>query len=445
MPWLIKSKKGFTLIETIIGLGVFVIISGSLIMLFQQGLRVTSEDKARNGALALAQEKIETIKNLAYIEIGTQGGIPAGNIAQSETVTLNNIDYDIITDIRYIDDIFDGTVTTGDALEIDYKKVQIQVSWVSKYNTRPIVLVTNIAPRDLEQEELGETGTLWIEVYDNSASPVPTANVAITNNLVTPNVSITSQTGTDGIYLLPGAPLSIQGYEVTVTKNSFSTDKTYDSDLLLNPNPTPAHLSVGMDEVTSQSFFIDYLSNLNIAVKDYGTDDAIADFPFTLAGEKTIGSLGDGSPVYKYSQSLTSNATSSINLSNIEYDTYGVSFDNTATGYDLAGSSQFLPLVLSPQTTEDLTIHLTAHASNTLLVNIKDSADAPISEANVRLYKTDLSYDSTQATTAYGQTFFTPLDAETYNTQITKDGYATNTLLIEINGQTQETSQLDTL
>jgi hypothetical protein len=75
----------------------------------------------------LAQEKIEVVRNMPYENIGTVGGIPPGVLPQTETVTINNLAFEIKTTIVYIDDPFDG-LSPDDLLPTDYKRVSIEIS-----------------------------------------------------------------------------------------------------------------------------------------------------------------------------------------------------------------------------------------------------------------------------------------------------------------------------
>ena len=66
---------------------VFVGISGA----FQLSIELVSNNKARIGAAALAQEQMEYIRSLSYDSMGVQGGIPAGNVPQTEVIPLNGV------------------------------------------------------------------------------------------------------------------------------------------------------------------------------------------------------------------------------------------------------------------------------------------------------------------------------------------------------------------
>ncbi len=430
-----KEEKGFSLMETVVAVAIFGLITTSLYSLFTIGIKVVNENKARVGARVIAEERMEIVRNLPYDNVGTVGGVPSGDIAQSEITVLNNISYTVETDIHYVDDDYDDVAPT-DLVNVDYKKVRVQVSWESQLDVNPIVLVTDVVPRDIET--LAGGGTLWVEVYDSALSPINGATVQVVNNEVTPVVNISSATNADGVYILPGVDIGTQSYEVLITKAGYSDAQTYSVDPVNNPNPNPAHLSVGVGEVTNKTFFIDLLADLSIQAKLFGTEDPAVAFPFTLKGEKIIGTDGGGADILEYEQAQTTDASGLVTLVDLEPDTYSIEFDEAVTGYDLAGYNVDLPHVLSGAANDSLIIELAPHASNTLLITVEDGSSNRIADASVRLYKADLSYDETQVNDSDGQAFFTPLDFETYTLEVSKAGYTTINMEININAQTEQ-------
>jgi len=109
----VKNNKAFTLLEIIISLGLMIMAVLAISRLYASYLQLTANEKFKITASALANQKIETIRNLPYHKIGTLGGIPAGSILPSETITRNGYDYTVQTEILYIDDPFDGTYNPG--------------------------------------------------------------------------------------------------------------------------------------------------------------------------------------------------------------------------------------------------------------------------------------------------------------------------------------------
>jgi len=128
-PLVIKFyKNGFSLIEIVIGIALFLIIALGVYGAFRLSVKVVHQSKARITAIMLANERIEEVRNLPYNDIGTVGGIPSGDIPQTENVVKNGVVFTVKTTISYVDDPFDGTAP-DDFVPNDYKRVKVKVFW----------------------------------------------------------------------------------------------------------------------------------------------------------------------------------------------------------------------------------------------------------------------------------------------------------------------------
>ena len=148
----IKKHKnhGFTLIEALIFLFIFSIITVTFYSVITLGTGYILESKNKLAALALANEKMEIIRNLNYDDIGTTTGIPSGSITESEDVVSGGKTFHVKTIVQFIDDALDG-VLPADSMPDDYKKVKITVSWEGvKGATRSVYLVSGFTPPGLE-------------------------------------------------------------------------------------------------------------------------------------------------------------------------------------------------------------------------------------------------------------------------------------------------------
>ena len=249
-----KAERGFVLIDAIVGIALMALAVFSIFGAFKLSVEVIGNSKARVGALALAQERIEEIRSMAYDDIGTVGGIPSGDIPQTETVSLNNISYTRKTLVQYVDDPKDGSGDNDEnGITADYKRAKVTVSWNTTGQGRSVFLVTNIVPKGIETVSGG--GTLIVNVFDALGAPVSGANVHIENNSLSPAVSVDISTNTEGKVIFPGSP-SGNDYEITVTKSGYSTAQTYGQGNG-NANPNPPHAAVLEGETTSLSFAID--------------------------------------------------------------------------------------------------------------------------------------------------------------------------------------------
>ncbi|MBI4407830.1 MAG: carboxypeptidase regulatory-like domain-containing protein [Candidatus Kerfeldbacteria bacterium] len=433
-----SNRSGFNLVEAVVGTGILLMFVLALYGLMVGALAIVNDDQNRSAALGIARKKIELIKNLPYDSVGTVGGVPAGDLLQTETEVLNNVTYTIKTNIQYVDDEFDDVAPT-DTLNTDYKKVRIRVTWSQGNSDNPVILVTNIVPTTIESNATG--GTIWIEVFDPTTSPLePVANADVTIEAPTliPPISTTGETDSDGRFILPGVPAGVEAYEVTVTKTNYSTDQTYDRDALLNPNPDPPHLNVVDGEITQEYFEISRQVNLlAIHLRSVDTGEPHPDIPFRLHGELTKGTDGNGQPIYSYDEILTTNAGGNAELHDLPADSYSVLIDEASVGYVIAGYDHILPYPAAALSSETIIVDLDDYVPYTALINVRDSNNVPIADASVKLMIASV-YNTTINTDVNGQAFFTPLSADTYELTITAAGYTTYTGTVIVNGNEEQ-------
>ena len=250
-----------SLIDTIVASALMLVVFVGITSAFRLSVEVVTNNKARAGAIALANERMEYIRSLAYSSVGTAGGVPTGSIAQSETVTMGNVPYTRRTTIFYVDDPGDG-VGLADANSIveDYKVARVDVSWNSRQGNRHVTLVARIEPRNGMEVACTSCGTLAITVVDAAAQPLSGAQVHIVN--AASSVNITTYANASGKVAVVGAPAA-SGYQVTATDTGYSTDQTY-AVSLQNPNPVPGNLTVANGQTTAATFAIDQLSSVNV-------------------------------------------------------------------------------------------------------------------------------------------------------------------------------------
>ncbi len=251
-------ERGVTLIDTIIGVALVLVAFVGIAAVFQLSIDVVTNNRARAGAIALANEWMEYVRSLEYDDVGTSGGIPAGPVPQEETVTLNGISYTRRTTIFYVDDPYDGigasdTYPTQSPVFVDYKAVRVAISWQSREGERTVYFVTRVEPQNgIEIACTAACGTLSISVVNAVAQPVPNAQVRVVNTGTSPAIDLTTYTNIDGVVLLAGAPVA-SGYEVTVTKSGYNSAQTYGV-TGQNLSPDPGHKTVLQNQTTSLTF-----------------------------------------------------------------------------------------------------------------------------------------------------------------------------------------------
>ncbi|MCR4281228.1 MAG: carboxypeptidase regulatory-like domain-containing protein [Candidatus Kaiserbacteria bacterium] len=277
-----SCRRGITLIDTLVGSALMLIVFVGIAGVFKLSIDVVTNNKARAGAIALADDRIEYMHSLAYSSIGTAGGIPSGTILQSETVVSNGVSYTRRTTVEYADDPGDGIgASDTNGITLDYKTARVDLAWESRTGTRHITLVTRITPpsgMETACPPTAECGTLTATVLNAELQPVSNAQVHVVNTITSPGIDLTTFTNTSGIVSLVGAPAST-GYQITVTKTGYSTDQTYDA-TAQNTNPTPGPFTVSNNQTTSPTFRLDLLSNMSVSTFSLSTNtwsDSFAD------------------------------------------------------------------------------------------------------------------------------------------------------------------------
>ena len=101
----------------------------------------------------------------------------------------------------------------------------------------------------------------------------------------------------------------------------------------------------------------------------------------------------------------------------MEWDSYIFSVD-PLSGLDLAETNPSpQPIVLSPNTSQSVVLYLSAENSLSITVLDVDTGE-PVFNADTRLYNVGLGYDVTQYTSDKGQTYFIPLEINSYELEI---------------------------
>ncbi|HSE56483.1 MAG TPA: hypothetical protein VLB02_00110 [Candidatus Paceibacterota bacterium] len=375
-----QKHAGLTLIETLVATAFFLVFSVAIYQLYAQVVTVSNNIRTRTAATQLANEQFELIRNLQYYDVGTVGGIPSGVIDPDQTITRNGITFTIETTIRNIDHPEDGTLggSPNDLSPADNKFVEVTIACESCKDAVSVTYASWIAPKSLETEN--GNGALVIRAIDANGQPIAGADVLIENDTLAPPVDITDVTDATGVLTLVDAPPATESYQVTVTKDGYSTEQTYTPGAVENPNPSKPHLTVSENAVTQATFTIDETSTFSIdSITD--TCTPVGSVAGTFTGTKLIGTTPD---VLKQVYSFSTNASGTTTLSNIEWDTYTAAF--TSAGYDLIGINPLQPITVPPGTVQDISLIVQPTNPQTILAAVTDAATGlPLAGATVAL------------------------------------------------------------
>ncbi len=361
-------NRGFTLIETIVGVAIFAIIATSawfgLIKIFDAVVILRTKTVAVN----LATEQIEIIRNLPYSDIGIKNGLPIGVIPYQQELVRDQKTFLVRTTVRNIDLPFDGTIggTPNDTSPADNKLVEVEVSCVNcSKQVTPILFSTRVSPKSLETT--GNNGAVFISVFDSNGQPVSNAEVYVKYNATTTPIIIEDMTNNLGVLQIIDAPPGTEAYEIQVSKPGYSSDKTYSTGDPLNPSPSKLHSNVVAGQVTQISFSIDKLSTLNIKTRSI-TCAPISDVDFNIESSKTI-----GFETPKYDVDHITNSLGQRLITNIEWDTYNLTL--LESGKHLIGTNPSLPFDLFADTEQNIDLILADSDPNAVLVTVVDGAN----------------------------------------------------------------------
>ena len=386
---ILNSKKGFTLIETLVGMAIFVLFAVGIYSGIQFVFKVVYQSRLRILETAILNEQVEIIRNLSFFDVGIIEGSPAGILERNVTTTRNNIDFLITRTIRNIDDEYDGTIggSPNDLAPADYKLVEIEIICTGTcVQRRSLSAVTHIAPKLLEGDPTH--GALFIEVFDANAEPVQGASIHIVSTSTDPTLDMVDTTDNDGMLRLVDLGAGMDAYQITVSKSGYTTEGTI-TPTAANPQPTKQPASVQAQDVSEISFSIDEVSTINLStINQYCS--AIGGVGLDILGTHLIGNEPD---VLLIDNSITTDGSGNYSWSNLHWDSYGL----RVGGYDLLGSIPGLPINLLPGVSQDVELVLGANSGDSMVVYVQDSiTGGSLSDALVRVYSD--GYDQTKNT-----------------------------------------------
>lgn len=354
-------KKGFSFVEILIDLAILSAISAAVLMTYSASSKSMELAKAKIASIALANEKMEELRNMPYDDLATKTGAiyPPGNILDEEIIEEKGIRFKVETVIFFIDDPYDGCADTHvdgitdsvclqnmpagkpkDIYPYDYKKAEITVTKVGR-NSYLSKLSSTFSAKAAETAT--NTGIIKLCIVDSTGAPVPEADISIENSQVSPIVDIHAKTGLDGCIMVPNLPPSTHNdYHLVVTKDGYSTDMTYPR-TAQNPNALTPDVDVSVQGVTSQTLVIDKVSKLIIDVVDK-VGLPISSAPLHIAGTKE---MYFNPSTLKYVNDFTTDVNGHLELEKMEFDNYNFS----VAGKYIVTSVPYQPINLGPNVT----------------------------------------------------------------------------------------------
>jgi prepilin-type N-terminal cleavage/methylation domain-containing protein len=118
-----SGESGFTLIEMLIAMMLFAIVSTPLLGVLMASASTQRLARERTLAQEAAMAQIESIRALPYASVGTVNGNPAGLVVATRALVLTGLTATMTTRVSFVNDPSPTSYVT----EADYKKVVVTV------------------------------------------------------------------------------------------------------------------------------------------------------------------------------------------------------------------------------------------------------------------------------------------------------------------------------
>ncbi|MGA9761907.1 MAG: type II secretion system protein [Gaiellaceae bacterium] len=119
-----RHEAGITLIETVLAIAIFGIVSASTIGVLTSATAADGNARQRSIALELAQQQVEYIRQLNYMNAGIVGGNPGGVVQAVQSKWVTGLRYTLTTRIKYVSDPIPASYVSS----ANYKQVRVIVA-----------------------------------------------------------------------------------------------------------------------------------------------------------------------------------------------------------------------------------------------------------------------------------------------------------------------------
>ncbi len=209
-----SGQEGFTLIEVIVAMAVFLIVAGASLTMVIGALKTVGANADRVAAATVARSQAETLRaNGAY-------AIPLGE--SSRTVTTSQGQYSVRTTANWVgvgQAMNACSVGTGVVPGQSYVRVHIEVT--SNKLGSPQTSDFVAYPKD-PIPAVNNTGTATVSVVNAKGQPLNGVGVSGTD-LTGMSSAFSYATGADGCVFIPNVPVSAQ-WQVRISKTGYMTE-----------------------------------------------------------------------------------------------------------------------------------------------------------------------------------------------------------------------------
>ena len=169
----LREEDGFTIIEAMVAVTILAVAISLTIQPVVASLRRIADARTISVAENLAQAEIESLRALAYEDVGLPGRTPAGVLDPEHVVTVEGREYTVELDVRYAGSLTGLAVIPqgGDGVQgswdpgVDYKIVKVTVTTPGR-ESDPVVMETIVSPRSVGAHEGIANARVYLAAYE---------------------------------------------------------------------------------------------------------------------------------------------------------------------------------------------------------------------------------------------------------------------------------------
>jgi type II secretory pathway pseudopilin PulG len=258
-----QDEAGFTMVEMVIGIFIFAMVIGGVVVGMSSSLNLTRQNRNRSIAANLAAQEMDTARSTEFPKLELLLGTPPPT-----TVLVDNVPYYVSRQTEWVvPNATSGPCQAPASASIAYLSIVVSVSWTNMAGVPPATTSTVITPPVGTYDPF--TGHIGVMVRD--AAGVPQENVPV--SISGPGVAESQTTSVDGCAFFAFEPVG--AYTVTLNKPGYVSDQ-----LVVGPSQSA---TVGAGSTVSLQFQYDNAATLNATLQGTSGGAVPLNIPITLA------------------------------------------------------------------------------------------------------------------------------------------------------------------
>jgi Tfp pilus assembly protein PilV len=186
-----RGEEGLTLLELVVAISVFAVISGGIAATLDSGLTLTRNNRQRSVAANLASQEMDTVRSMPFTSIA----------ARTVTQVLDGTSYTITRELTWVAHNATNGPCDGTNQDPELLRVRVVVTWPAMRGVAPVTSDTTMAPPVGAYS--ANSGHIAVKVLDGTAAGQFGASVQVAGP-----VTRTAPTNDDGCaffaFLTPG-------------------------------------------------------------------------------------------------------------------------------------------------------------------------------------------------------------------------------------------------